>query len=370
MRVQLFRPRIRDEAVDAVAEVLRSGWIGMGPKTQEFEQAFARYVNAPHCVVVSNGSSALHLAVRVLGLPPGTEVITSAVTFIAMNHAILHEGLKPVFADIDPYTGNIDPRSAAERITPNTGAIVLMHYGGYPCDLDEFYALAKQHSLAVIEDCAHACGAAYRGRLIGSHNTLQAFSFDPTKNLTSVEGGALTFHNSQCDPLLRRLRYMGMDKDNYQRFARTDKAVRGWDYEVTELGFRYHMNDVQAAVGLVQLAHLHEDNARRAEIVAHYNSELADVPGLEFLRLQGDRVSSNFLFCILAESRDALAAKLADHDVGVSVHFRRNDEYCMYERQDLPNAEQFCSRVMSLPMHTGLTDDDVSYVCGIIREGW
>jgi len=369
VQVNLFRPKVREHAVTAVAEVLRSGWIGMGARTQEFERAFATYAGAPHCVALNNCTSALHLALRVLDLPPGAEVVTTAVTFIATNLAIVYEHLTPVFADINPATGNIDPQSIAARLTPHTGAIMIMHYGGNPCDLDEIYTLAQQHSLPVVEDCAHAAGARYRSRPIGSHDSLQAFSFDPTKNLTCGEGGALTFRNPDFEARLRRLRYLGMDRDNYSRFRAPTTNGRTWDYHVSEPGFRYHMSDIHAAIGLAQLPFLTEDNYRRAEIADRYRAGLHGVPGITLLVRDADRESSNFMFCLLCETRDELLEKLAAHGVGASVHFRRNDEFPMFERQDLPNAAAFCSRVMTLPMHPGLTDEEVDFVIRLVREG-
>lgn len=367
MDIRLFRPNVREAAVTAVADVLRSGWIGLGPKTREFERAFAEYVGAGSCVAVNSCTAALHLALRVLDIPRGSEVITTANTFIATNHVILYEQLRPVFADIDPRTGNLDPASVESRITPATGAIMLMHYGGYPCDLDEFYALSERHGIPIIEDCAHACGSTYRGRKIGSHKSLQAFSFDATKNLTTGDGGAVTSASPDYEDRLRRLRYLGMDRDSFRRYAGNGSRA---EYHVHEVGFRYHMSDMQAAIGLAQLGFLMQDNARRGEIHALYASLLADVTGIKLLERSDDRTSANFLFCLLAENRDALAAKLAENGIGTAVHFNRNDAYTMYEGYDLPSTEYFCSRALSLPMHTALTDDEIEFVCRLIKEGW
>ncbi len=370
MQINLFRPLVREEAVEAAATVLRSGWIGMGARTCEFERALAARLHAPHCVAVNNCSSALHLALRVLDLPAGAEVVTTAVTFISTNLGIVYERLRPVFADVNPRTGNLDPADVAARLTPATRALVLVHYGGTPCDLDEIYDLARRHQLTVVEDCAHALGASYKGRPIGSHDSLQAFSFDPTKNLTAGEGGALTFRCPDYETRLRRLRYLGMDRDNYERFSRSRSDGRAWHYGVSEVGFRYHLSDLHAAIGLAQLPFLEEDNRRRAAIAARYRAGLAGVAGLTLLEQPADRVSAHFLFCVLAERREALLAALAAHGVGASVHFPRNDEYPMFRRQELPQTEYFTSHVVSLPMHPGLTDAEVDYVLEVIREGW
>lgn len=370
MRISLFRPQISEEAIDAVGEVLRSGWIGLGPKTAEFEQKFASYVGAPYCVALNSCTSALHLALKVLDIAPGKEVITTPVTFVSTNHAILYESLKPVFADIEPLTGNMDVKSVEQRITPNTGAIIAMHYGGYPCDLDAFYALGRKHGIPVIEDCAHACGAEYKGKKIGGFGDIHAFSFHAVKNLPMGDGGALTFSSEEYDSRLRRLRWMGIDKDTFVRSEAGKKNTYSWDYGVCEVGYKYHMNDINAAIGLAQLECLDSDNDRRGQIADIYTSELSGTPGLELFQYEPDRKSSRHLCCVLADNRDDLADKLSENEIGVGVHYRRNDIYPMYEEQHLPNAERFTSRVMSLPLHLGLTDEEVAHVCGLIREGW
>ena len=365
--IPLFRPVICEEAIAAAGEVMRSGWLGLGPKTREFEAAFADYVGAPYCVGLNSCTSALHLGLHVLGLPSGSEVITTALTFVAANHVILHEGCRPVFADIEADTGNLDVESVSRRITERTGAIMLMHYGGHPCDLDEFYTLARERDIAIIEDCAHACGSTYKGRRIGSHGDIHAFSFQATKNLPMGDGGALTVRSQQQASRLRRLRSLGMDRDAFQRIRR---GRFHWDYDITELGFKCYMNDIQAAVGLAQLARLDADNARRAEIAGQYRERLSNVPGLRLLQSKNDRTSSHYLFCILVKRRDALVEKFQACDVDVGVHFRRNDQYPMYEESNLPNTERFWRSVISLPMHVALTDDQVDYIADIIRTGW
>lgn len=366
-KIPLFRPVIREEAIEAVSAVLRSGWLGLGPQTRAFEEEFARYIGIPHCIGMNSGTAALHLGLRMLNLPPGAEVITTPLTFVATNHVILHVGCRPVFADIQPQTGNLDVASVAECITERTKALMLVHYGGYPCDLDEFYTLARQRGLHLIEDCAHACGALYRGKRIGSHGDIHAFSFTAVKNLPMGDGGALTVRVADDDARLRRLRTLGVDRD---AFRRIELGSYEWQYDVTEVGFRCAMSDIHAAIGLVQLRYLEANNAYRACIAAQYRDRLAQVPGLQLLRYQDDRTSSFHLFCVLVEKRDALVDKLRAGGVDVGVHYQRNDHYRMYEAQELPNTERFSQCVLSLPMHLQLTDAQVDYVTDIIRKGW
>lgn len=365
-RMALLRPAIREEAIRAVADVLRSGWLGTGPRTAEFERAFAGYVGAPHCVGLNSGTSALHLGFILLDLPPLSEVITTPITFVATNQAILHAGHRPVFADVDGRTGNLSPDSVRSRITEKTRAITVVHYAGYPADLDELYAIARAHDLAVVEDCAHACGAVYKGRRIGSHGDIHTFSFNTVKNLPMGDGGALTLRSERMNARARRLRWLGIDKETYARAAGTFQ----WDYRVEEVGFKYHMTDLHAAIGLAQLGYLDEDNRHRARLAAAYRAALDRLPGLTLLDSKDDRTSSHHLFPVLAEDRDRLISKLNANGVDVGVHYRRNDQYPMFEEADLPEAERFWRREASLPMHALLTEDDVGRVCDIVREGW
>ncbi len=367
MKIPLFRPRISEEAIEAAAAVLRSGWLGLGPKTGEFERAFAAHVGSEHCIGLSSCTAAIHLALRVLDLPPDSEVITTPITFVSTNHAILYEGLRPVFADVDQRTGNIDPVSVRERVSERTGAIIVVHYGGYPADLDELYEIARERGISIIEDCAHACGSVYRGRRIGSHGDLHAFSFHAVKNLPMGDGGALTVRSAEHDARLRRLRWLGIDKDT---FSRTGENVYHWEYEVTEVGFKCHMNDIEAAIGLVQLGRLDAENARRSEIAALYRENLDTVAGVTLPPVSDDRSSSHHLFPVTVERRNDLVDRLREKGIATGVHYRRNDEYRMYEKTDLPNAEHFSSHVMSLPMHLDLRDSDVVSIADVIREGW
>ena len=365
--IPLFRPLISEAAIESAAQVLRSGWLGLGPRTAEFEQKFASYVGAPHCVGLNSCTSAIHLALHLLDLPKGSEVITTPLTFVSTNHAILYEDLVPVFADIDRGTGNLLASDVALRITQRTRAMIIVHYGGYPADIDELYALARAHDIAVIEDCAHACGAAYKGTRIGSHGDFHAFSFHAVKNLPMGDGGALTVGSPEHDARLRRLRWLGIDKDTYRR---TTSRSYDWDYDVPEVGFKYHMNDIEAAIGLAQLDLIDGENARRKEIASAYRSALSHIDGMTLPEQSSDRESSFHLFPVLVENRDAFITKLRDAGIGAGVHYRRNDEYPMYQRAELPNAEWFSSRVVSLPMHLCLSNEDVDFVTQTISAGW
>jgi len=367
MQIPLFRPIVCEEAIESVGDVLRSGWLGLGPKTEAFERNFANYIGVPYCVGLNSCTAALHLGLCLLNLNPGMEVITTALTFISTNHAILYNRLKPVFADVQLETGNLDVKSVSQLISEKTGAIMLMHYGGYPCDLDELYTLSREHKIPVIEDCAHACGATYKGKRVGSHGDIHAFSFHAVKNLPAGDGGALTVKSEEYYLRLKRLRWLGINRDTFQR---NRPEVYDWEYDINEIGFKYQMNDIHAAIALSQLPYLEQQNARRTEIASLYTKHLSNVPGVKFLKHKSDRKSSFHLFCILAEKRDDLVNKLRENGVAVSVHYRRNDLYPMYEKQELPNTERFWRSVISLPMHLALTDEQIEYIADIIRKGW
>ncbi len=366
-RLRLFYPVIHDEAIAGVADALRSGWIGSGPRTREFEEAVAKAVGAPHCVALDSCTTALRLALRVLDLAPGTEVVTSPVTFVSANQVILEESLTPVFADVQPDTGSLDPSSIRERLTDGTGAVMVMHYGGMPCDLDEIYALARERGIAVIEDCAHAFGASYRGRPIGSHGDLHAFSFQAVKNLALGDGGALTVSSEEVDARLRRLRWFGIDRSTFERSA---GGSYSWEYAVTELGVKGAMNDIAAAIGLGQLPYVEEENERRREIGRRYRAGLTGTPGIELLREHSDRVSSGHLCCVLADDRDRLVESLAANGIDVGVHFQPSYAYPMFGVEPLPGVESFWRRAVSLPVHLALTEGDVDRVIETIKAGW
>lgn len=301
----------------AVIEVLRSGWPGPGPLADRFEAAFAEYCAGSHAVALNSCTAALHLAVRLLDLEPGSEVITTPVTFVATNQVILYEGLTPVFADVEPATGNVCAKSIRRLITQRTGALMIMHYSGYPCDLDAIYQLAEEHRLPVVEDCAHATGASYRGQRIGSHHTLQAFSFQATKNLCAIDGGLLFTRSEEEAARARSLRWMGIDSST---FSRTAQLGGSNVYDVRDLGYRYAMSDLNAAIALAQLPHLDAGNARRAAIAARYTRAFAACGAVKTLARAADRVSSNHLYAILCEQRNQLAKALrARHRDGYAL---------------------------------------------------
>jgi perosamine synthetase len=361
--IQLFKTRLAPEAIDAAVAVLESGWLGQGARVSEFEAAFGGYVGATNCIAVATGTAAIHMALHVLDLEPGTEVITTPQTWVSTHYAIQYVGCVPVLADIDPATGNIDPQEIERRITDRTGAIVVVHYCGYPCDLDEILAIAGKHGLPVVEDAAHAVGAKYKGRKIGSGATLQCFSFGPIKNLPMVHGGAITSSDGTHFARFRALRSMGLARSSHERLRSAASSYRP-DFELAESGYRYELPDLHAAIGLAQLPHVAEENAARKRVADAYRDGFADAPGIRALDYSDDRTSAYHMYPILAEDRDAVAEELHRREINVGVHYPLNT---LLAHDDVPRAREFASQTLTLPIHPWLTDDEVAAVIDGVR---
>ncbi|HET7040240.1 MAG TPA: DegT/DnrJ/EryC1/StrS family aminotransferase [Gemmatimonadales bacterium] len=368
-------PTVGEEEIAEVTDTLRSPWITTGPKTRRFERDFAQYVGAPAAVAVNSCTAALHTALVSLGLGPGDEVITTPLTFAATVNVIEHVGARPVLADVTPDTLNIDPRRIEAALGPRTRAIVPVHYAGHPVDLDAVETLAGERGLPVVEDAAHALPAAWRGRRIGAGPNLVAFSFYATKNLTTAEGGMLT-----GDPaLLERARAIslhGMTRDAWNRYGKGGT----WRYEIIYPGFKYNMSDVHASIGLRQLAKLPDFHARRRAIAAQYTRAFVDVDGLEVPadRPYVDHGWHLYVLRLRPEAlridRDRFIDELTARNVGTSVHFipihlhpYYRDKYG-YAPGDFPVALGNFRRMLSLPLHPGLRDDDVADVIQAVLD--
>ena len=319
-------PRIGEEEIAEVVDTLRSGWIGFGPKCIRFENEFAEYTRAPHALSLNSATAALHLALIAAGVGEGDEVITTPLTFCATANVIAHVGARPVFVDVDERTQNIDPQRIARAITPRTKAIMPVHMCGWPCEMDAIGEIAERHGLVVIEDAAHAVEAWHRGRKIGSISPFTAFSFYATKNMTTAEGGMLTVRDPMPYDRLRALRLHGLDKDAWKRY--TPGAFL--PYETLEPGYKYNMTDVQASLGLHQLARLESNLRVRQEIWNVYDGAFEGVDGL---RTPGLRDSSHtrharHLYTLRLDfggSLDVTRARfleaLAAENVGSGIHF-------------------------------------------------
>lgn len=365
--INMFRVNVCEEAIDRVVKVLRSGYIGEGPVVRDLEASFSKISGAPWNLAVNSGTSALHLAVILAGVDVGDEVITTAQTMMASSHVILMQGANPVFADIQPMSANIDPADIPHRITGRTKAILVVHWGGYPCDMDEIHAIAKQHGLTVIEDAAHAIGATYKGQPVGSISPFTCYSFQAIKHITGGDGGMLSLHSEAHKKLGSRLRWFGIDRE-----MRKQSILGEPEWNVTRLGYKYQMNDIAGAIILSNLSHLDKSLTRRREIAKLYRESLSDIDGISLLENKTDRQSAYWLFTLMVERREDFLRMLHARGIFASVVHLRIDLNDLYggRRQDLPNLDRFTEKHVSLPVHEGLDDDDVEYIIETIRQGW
>lgn len=373
------KPMVSEQAIADVADSIRKGWMAMGPKTVDFENKFAEYVDCQYAVSVNSATAGLHLAVMAL-INPGDEVITTAMTFASTVNAVIYAGGKPVLVDIDPHTFNIDINEVEKAITPKTKAIIPVHFAGRPCDMEALEALAEKYNLGIIEDAAHALGAEYKGKKVGAgrgKNHIAVFSFHPTKNITTGEGGMICTNDEDAAEIMSMQRQNGMSKGAWNRYQANGKA----HYDIFKPGLKYQMMDIQAAIGRDQLTHLEEFNNRRREIVARYQKELADVKGLILPPdIEDGNVHSWHIYTPLIDidtlgfSRDDFMAQMSKRNIGTAYHYQALHLFTCYgeitglKAGDLPNAEYVSERIVSLPLFPAMTDDDVTDVIEAIKE--
>ncbi len=363
--IQVFKPWYDEREIEAAGEAIRSGWVGLGPKTAEFEQRFAAYCGVPHCVGFNSCTAALDMAMRLLGVNHGDEVVVPTVTFVSTAHCVAYNLATPVFADVDERTLCIDPDDLGRKITSRTRAIIVVHYGGRPVDMDQVKAVAG--NIPVVEDCAHAAGARYKGQPVGGLGTAGCFSFHAVKNLAMGEGGALTVRDPELAQRAKRLRWLGIDKGTWDRTA-VDRSY-WWEYSVDEIGLKSHLNDVHAAIGLVQLSKLEAGNARRRQIVAQYREGFRDLPAVQMPPQDDDTFQSSWHLCeVLVERRDELSVFLKERGINTGVHYKPIHFYrCYGNRPALPVAERLFPRMLTLPLYPDLTDQEVTSIIDAVR---
>lgn len=364
--IPVSRPSLGDDELAAVQSVFDSGWLGLGANVFEFEQALGRFLDAKNVVCTNTGTTALHLAFDALGIGAGDEVLVPSFTYVATAQAITATGARPVFCDIREADLNIDPEDAERRITEKTKAIVPVHYRGFPCDLGAIYDLAADRGLRVVEDAAHAFGSSYRGRRIGSFDSVACFSFDPIKNITCGEGGAVVFQDDALLPILQQKRILGIDKDTWSRY----RNERSWFYDVVTQGYRYHMPNINAAIGLVQLGKFPAMNRRKIEVAGAYDAAFAGLPGITLPETQDYRDIGLFLYLIrVGNDRDGMMAHLTARGVGSGIHYIPSHVFT-YHRQKglhLPVTERVYAEILSLPLFPDITDAEVATVIDAVR---
>jgi len=369
-------PAIEEPEIEEVVASLRSGWLGTGHKVAQFEEDFKRYRGARCAIAVNSCTAALHLSMLAGGFQPGDEVITTALTFCATVNAIIHAGLKPVLADIDPATMNIAPEEMARKITDRTRAIVPVHFAGRPCDMDAIMGIARDHGLRVIEDCAHAIETAYHGRNAGTFGDFGCFSFYATKNIVTGEGGMVITNDEQGAAAIKMLALHGMTQDAWKRFA--DDGYK--HYHVVACGFKYNMMDIQAALGIHQLRRVERYAQRRQAIWNRYDAAFADLPLTLPAPAEPETRHAHHLYTVLIDesrcgiARDGFLQAMTHKNVGLGVHYLSLPEHRFYQEtfgwqpEDYPHAMRIGRQTVSLPLSAKLGDDDVERVVRAVGE--
>jgi dTDP-4-amino-4,6-dideoxygalactose transaminase len=377
-RIPFARTLIPPEAQEAASRVLSSGWVTTGPEVAGFEREFAALVGADHAVAVSSCTAALELALRALGLPRGARVATSTMTFCGAVHAIVHAGLSPVLVDIDPWTLMPNPETVGRAVARVGGvdAMVVLHFAGFPAQVGELAAAAGLPLDRVVEDAAHAVGTWVGERPVGALSAATCFSFYATKNLPIGEGGMITTDDPQVAEQVRRSRQHGMSRDAWKRYL----PGGGWRYTIEGAGLKANMTDLQAAIGRAQLLYLPAWQQRRDQLVSRYDRGLLDIPGLCTPPWPADGRHAWHLYVLQIEpafglSRDEVIAGLAERDIDTSVHFipLHHQPYFVGLLGDeltnqFPAADDAFERIVSLPLHPALTDDEVDRVCETLAE--
>lgn len=364
MEIPLFKVNMPEGVVGPLQQVLLSGYIGQGPKVAEFEKALEPWVGSRNVLALNSCTSALHLALRLAGVGPGDEVISTPMTCTATNMPVLERGATLVWADIDPNTGCIDPELLRNRISSRTKAIICVHWAGYPCNLQEINDLAKKFDLKVIEDAAHAFGAMYKGSQIGSHSDFVCFSFQAIKHMTTVDGGILVCRSEEDYRRGKLLRWYGIDRDSPRTLCRCED-------DIPEYGYKFHMNDVNATIGLVQLQSIQNILDRYRRNAAVYDDAFRFLKGVALPEYAQDRVSSYWVYPLLLRDKQAFAAKMAEKGIVVSMVHKRNDVHTAFQSArtgPLPGVDMFEKCHLALPVGWWLTDADLQYIIEAVRE--
>lgn len=370
-KIPLFDLNFDEAEEKAVLDTMRSKWISTGPKTAEFESKFASMLNVKQAVALSNCTVALHLAIKVLGIKDGDEVICPSLTFVATVNSLRYLNAKPVFADIKNYDDlTIDPEEIVRKITDKTKAIVVMHYGGFACDMEAIVDIAKKYNLKVIEDSCHGPLSEYNGKKLGTIGDVGCFSFFSNKNISTGEGGMLVTNDSELFERVKLLRSHGMTSLSYER-----SKGHSTSYDVIDLGYNYRMDDIRASIGIVQLDKLNKDLDKRAEIRAMYIKELSNNQELIIPFIQHKNFSSNYIFPIVlknstSEKRDEVRIKLAEAGIQTSVHYPAVHRFSIYQNYyvDLPNTDYVSENLITLPMYSSLNQEQVKIITTSLKK--
>jgi perosamine synthetase len=364
--IVLFYPNIPAHAIEEVSKVLQSRWIGQGPRVAQFEKEFKqKFLTDNTALAVGSGTDGLHLGYILAGIQPGDEVIVPVFTCTATNIPLLYIGAKIVFADVDPETLNIDVNHVRQLVNERTKAIVCVHYAGLPCDMDELMAIAREYNIPLIDDAAHALGATYKGQKIGEMTDFSMFSFQAIKHITTGDGGMLTIKNKDLVEKAKRIRWFGID--------RSAKQMGHWENDIYEVGYKYQMNDISAALGLAGLAEFDATLKYRQLLFAEYIKQLSGIDGLHIIGTGvTDREHAAWLCTVIVENRSDFMKKLRSNKIESSQVHYRNDRYTVFggRRSDLPNMDSVEEKYLVLPLHHKMTLQDVALIGQVARSGW
>jgi dTDP-4-amino-4,6-dideoxygalactose transaminase len=372
MAINIFVPKFHtDEILAEIKECLDKGWTGLGFKTVEFENKWKEYTGLPYAHFLNSNTSGLHLAVHILkkvnGWKDDDEIITTPLTFVSTNHVILYERLRPVFADVDEYLC-LDPVSVKKRITKKTRAVIYVGIGGNTGQYQEIINICKEHNLKLILDAAHMSGTKFKGKHVGPESNVAVFSFQAVKNLPTADSGMICFQDEELDMLARQLSWLGISKDTFQRYNSKEGSYK-WYYDVPNIGFKYHGNSIIAAIGLIQLKYLEQDNKQRNALANYYIENLKDLLDFKIVPIAENCYSSRHLFQVSTENRNEKIEQLYTYGIFPGVHYVDNTNYTMYSYANgtCPKARYYSDHIISLPLHLNIIEKDIDTVIAILR---
>ncbi len=373
MSIQVLKPKFHiEECLDAIRECLEKGWTGMGFKTVEFEEAWKRYTGHEHAYFLNSNTVGLHLAVKILklqnGWHDGDEIISTPITFVSTNHAVLYERMHVVFADVDDYLC-LDPADVERKITDKTKAVIFVGYGGRVGQLERVIEICKKHKLKLILDAAHMSGTRAEGIFPGTWDGVDVtvYSYQAVKNLPTGDSGMICWKDEDADRITRQMAWLGINKDTYKR---ANTGTYTWKYDVDYIGYKYNGNAIMAAIALVQLKYLDEENARRREIVKRYNAAFESIPEITIIKAPYHEECSYHIYELAVPDRDAFMEHLASREIYCGVHYRDNTEYGMYRYAmgTCPKAHKLSQHLVTLPLHMWMSDADVQAVIDGVRS--
>tara|TARA_Y100000589_G_scaffold331310_1_gene384267 strand:- start:1207 stop:2340 length:1134 start_codon:yes stop_codon:yes gene_type:complete len=372
MNIRLFYPLIEEDDLESLRTCFNDSWLGLGSKVYEFENEWIKKIVPDNYAVACNSATAaLHIALLALNLPPDSEVIVPSLTFVSSVNAIVYAGLKPVFAEVDPKSLTISIDSIRNLINKNTSAILPVHYGGEPCNMEDIINLATSNNLKVIEDCAHTQGGIYKNKVLGTWGDIGCFSFEEKKGMTTGDGGMLVTKNKDVAELAKRIRWLGINKDTWTRAKNT--TSQNWYYEISELGFKYNMNNIAASLGLSQLKKLDRINSNKTNLIKKYLHTVNDLsyaqPLLPYSLIENN-TSSYWLFGLRCDNRDSLMDYLDSKSVSVGMHFTPINEQPLYSdsANKTPITSEISKKLITLPLSPAHSSEEIDYVCDLLKS--